>query len=130
MDSLSRLTRLTRERDLAVAEWHAAIRAAREAGFSNRAIADVAGVSHVRVQQIIKGDPAYDPAYVRAHLAVNKARGKPKECSVCETTDPERVYDWANLTGHYDDITDYGRMCRKCHRAYDRERKAQIVRGQ
>ena len=31
----------------------------------------------------------------------------------------DKNYDWANLTGHYDDPNDYKRMCRSCHWKYD-----------
>lgn len=111
-------------RTLAEAEWRDRIREAVAAGESLRAVAGAAGITHVRVLQIVRNDPPqHDAAYLRAHRAVDKARGKPKECSVCGATDPEKVYEWANLTGNYDDVSDYARMCRKCHRAYDRERR-------
>jgi hypothetical protein len=66
-----------------------------------------------------KGEAA---GYKAFHLRVSKARGSPRKCSVCDTTDPSRVYDWANLTGRYWDMWDYARMCRHCHRRYDRDR--------
>ena len=64
-----------------------------------------------------KGDQA---GYTALHLRVAEARGRPKECSVCGTTDPNRRYDWANLTRDYANIADYARMCRQCHLRYDR----------
>lgn len=33
-------------------------------------------------------------------------------------------YDWANLTGNYDDVMDYASMCRPCHRRYDDARRS------
>jgi len=42
---------------------------------------------------------------------------------VCGSTDPERAYDWANLTGDYDNPTDFKRMCRSCHWKYDQKGK-------
>lgn len=53
------------------------------------------------------------------HQRINRRFGRPKECWVCGTTDPNRTYDWANLSGNYEDITDYKRMCRSCHCKYD-----------
>ena len=47
-------------------------------------------------------------------------KGKPKKCEVCGTTDKKKNYDWANLTGKFNDPEDYKRMCRSCHRKYDK----------
>lgn len=62
--------------------------------------------------------------YQALHLRVAAARGAPKRCSACEATDPGR-YEWANLTGRYDDVTDYIRLCVLCHRRFDAARRAQ-----
>lgn len=48
---------------------------------------------------------------------VNK---KMSQCEICGTTDADKSYDWANLTGKYDDPSDYKRMCRSCHAKQDR----------
>lgn len=58
--------------------------------------------------------------YAALHKRVERARGLAKDGACrCGVT----AIDWANLTGRYDDINDYERMCRPCHRAYDgRER--------
>ena len=61
--------------------------------------------------------------YQAKHLRVQAARGTPAECERCGSTDPMRTYEWANLTGNYDDVTDYMRMCRSCHRLYDNKRR-------
>jgi hypothetical protein len=53
--------------------------------------------------------------YAGGHRRVQVARGKPKECSNCKTTDPNATYDWANLSGNYADPDDYTRLCRSCH---------------
>lgn len=45
-------------------------------------------------------------------------RGKPEQCERCGTTEAAH-YDYANLMGHYEDITDYAAMCRSCHWRYD-----------
>jgi transcriptional regulator with XRE-family HTH domain len=63
-----------------------------------------------------RGDSA---SYSTFHKRVRKARGTPSECSVCGTTDPSLDYDWASLSGHFEDLDDYARMCRPCHRRFD-----------
>ena len=45
------------------------------------------------------------------------------QCERCGTTDPTKRYEWANLTGHYEDVADYERMCKSCHERYDRARQ-------
>jgi len=64
-----------------------------------------------------------DAGYQALHLRVAQARGTPSQCARCGSTDPERVYEWANLTGRYEDVGDYERMCRSCHRQYDNGRR-------
>ena len=63
-----------------------------------------------------------DARYQALHVRVEKARGKPRRCSACDTTDAGR-YEWANLTGRYDDIADYVRLCIPCHRRLDAYRR-------
>lgn len=63
-----------------------------------------------------KGERA---GYQAFHLRVERRRGKPQLCDRCGTTDPSKTYDWANLTGRYDDVNDYARMCRSCHWRFD-----------
>ena len=53
--------------------------------------------------------------YAALHLRVQTIRGTDSKCDTCGTTDPERAYDWANLTGNYADPWDYDRLCRSCH---------------
>jgi hypothetical protein len=72
-----------------------------------------------------KGDNA---SYTGFHARVERTRGKPKKCEVCNIDDPNRTYDWANLTGNYPDINDYKRMCRQCHWVYDgRSNKKEVM---
>jgi predicted transcriptional regulator len=59
--------------------------------------------------------------YAAFHYRLTASKGKPKFCEVCKTSDPLRSYDWANLTGKYDDPSDYKRMCRSCHWKYDKK---------
>lgn len=42
-------------------------------------------------------------------------------CDVCGTEDKSKSYDWANLTGDYDNPQDFKRMCRSCHWKYDKK---------
>lgn len=65
-----------------------------------------------------------DNASVRNfHRRLHRRKGLPKHCEECGTSDPRYTYDWANLTGNYKDMDDYKRMCRKCHRQYDKQRR-------
>ena len=66
-----------------------------------------------------KGDEA---GYQALHLRVQAARGTPSLCSRCGTT--EGKFEWANLTGNYEDINDFARMCVTCHRRFDAQRRA------
>lgn len=123
-DILARVSRATAAKDRADLMWRAAIKQAVEDGESLRSVGRAANVTHVRVLQITRDDqPKPDPAYARAHNAVRKARGAASECSRCGTTDPDKIYEWANLTGNYADVMDYERMCRSCHRQYDKSRR-------
>lgn len=53
------------------------------------------------------------------HRVSNK-RGTPRKCEECGTTDKNRRYQWANMTGKYSDIYDYKRMCQSCHSKFDK----------
>jgi hypothetical protein len=61
--------------------------------------------------------------YAAFHLRVQVARGKPQLCARCDTTDRDTRYEWANLTGRYEDVDDYERMCVTCHRRFDAQRR-------
>lgn len=58
-------------------------------------------------------------SYTAFHSRMQALKGRPKKCEVCQTEDPSKHYDWANLTGKYDDPDDYKRMCRSCHWKHD-----------
>jgi hypothetical protein len=62
-----------------------------------------------------KGDKA---GYQALHTRVYQSRGRPFPCSVCGTM-TAKAYDWANLTGNYQDIQDFAAMCRSCHWKHD-----------
>ena len=57
------------------------------------------------------------------HRRLYRVFGQPSKCDVCGTTDPEKTYDWANLSGDYQNPSDYKRMCRSCHAKYDEKYK-------
>ena len=69
-----------------------------------------------------------DAKYSAFHLRVKAERGCARNygCTVCGRKDSDATYDWANLTGKYEDINDYASMCRKCHRQYDAKRREMI----
>ena len=72
-----------------------------------------------------------DASYFSLHNRVYRARGNADHCERCGATGSERKrYEWANLTGHYEDIWDYERMCPPCHAAYDAPLKARGTRVQ
>lgn len=70
-----------------------------------------------------KGNEA---TYKALHLRVATVRGKPQTCSACETTDGR--FEWANMTGRYDDPFDYVRLCCSCHRRIDAFRRREVGR--
>lgn len=65
-----------------------------------------------------KGDKA---SYEAFHYRMDALKGKPKKCEFCETVDPRKTYDWANMTGKYNDPEDYRRLCRTCHWKLDKK---------
>lgn len=62
------------------------------------------------------------------HYRVYFRRGKADCCEVCNKNDNSKKYDWANLTGKYDDINDYKKICISCHRKYDYKRRKNAIR--
>ena len=61
-----------------------------------------------------KGDKA---GYAALHRRLYN--NQPQKCEVCGTIDPDKRYEWANLTGDYTNPKDYSRMCGSCHKRYD-----------
>ena len=62
-----------------------------------------------------KGDSA---KYAALHLRVQSLRGTPSLCEHCGSTTAKR-FEWANLTGKYEDVADYVRLCVSCHHKMD-----------
>jgi hypothetical protein len=64
-----------------------------------------------------KGNEA---GYAAMHKRIEALNGRPRKCEHCGTTDLRKSYDWANLTGRYEDPQDYRRLCRSCHFKMDK----------
>lgn len=64
-----------------------------------------------------KGDGASKCAL---HRRLYSRYGKPKKCEVCGT-ESAKNYDYANLSGEYEALSDYIPMCRSCHWKFDRK---------
>lgn len=64
-----------------------------------------------------------DASLSKLHRRLDRRFGTPKHCGVCGSSDPQKTYDWANLTGNYADLKDYRRMCRSCHWKFDKKWK-------
>jgi hypothetical protein len=62
-----------------------------------------------------RGDQA---GYAAFHKRLYALHGKPNRCATCHTT-TAAAFDYANLTGRYEDLNDYAPMCRSCHWRYD-----------
>lgn len=58
--------------------------------------------------------------YAAFHKRIQKLKGLPQYCEICGTTEKNKTYDWANLSGKYNDPNDYKRMCRSCHWKHDK----------
>jgi len=59
--------------------------------------------------------------YDGVHDWVERHLGKPKKCAFCGTT-KEKVYQWSNKDHKYKRrLSDYQRLCVKCHHRYDYE---------
>ena len=62
-----------------------------------------------------KGEGA---GYAAMHRRVEKERGLPQECAMCDTLNGRM--EWANITGNYNNIYDYVSLCSSCHKRLDR----------
>lgn len=69
-----------------------------------------------------KGDKV---GYWGVHKWVQKELGNPMRCDKCERKDLSyRQYNWANISRKYKrDLSDWIRLCAKCHVHYDRNIK-------
>lgn len=71
-----------------------------------------------------KGDKV---GYLALHGWVRRHLGKPNRCDFCGLIDGnENKFEWANKSGEYlRDLSDWIRLCVKCHRLYDKQRRQQ-----
>ena len=65
-------------------------------------------------------------SYRNLHRWVERNLGKPKICENCKDNSlRHRQYHWANKSRNYKrNLTDWVRLCVKCHKAYDRNQLA------
>ena len=60
-------------------------------------------------------------SYSGLHKWVRRKLGTPRYCEHCKSRD-EKAYDWAHKTHIYKrNLNDWIRLCRKCHKKYDRD---------
>lgn len=65
-----------------------------------------------------KGD---EVGYSALHHWVESRLGKPNTCVHCYGSKDSKRFEWANVSGSYKrELTDWIRLCSKCHHAYDR----------
>ena len=73
---------------------------------------------------IYKGDKA---GYHAKHKWITKKLGSPKYCEHCKQTN-KKHYHWSNKSNKYLlDISDWQRLCVKCHSKYDKQFKKEII---
>lgn len=65
-----------------------------------------------------KGNKA---GYSAFHRRMEAIKGKPQKCELCGTEDKSKTYDWACMSGKYEDPSDYKRLCRSCHWKHDKK---------
>ena len=78
-----------------------------------------------KIRESLKGEKHFNwhgnnIKYRTLHAWVARWRGKPSICEMCGTTSDKR-FEWANKSGEYKrDLSDWLRLCNKCHKKYDR----------
>ena len=62
-------------------------------------------------------------SYRTLHFWVERHIGRPNKCSECGKVGYGHNMHWANKSGHYKrKLTDWVRLCVKCHKAHDRNK--------
>lgn len=97
-------------------------------GFCSRACAKIGDLNPTWKENSVykKESPSQ---IVTWHKAVYSNRGQPSHCEHCKTTE-DRMYHWANVSGNYEDILDYIRLCVPCHTRFDRSKDCQQKGGE
>lgn len=68
-----------------------------------------------------KGDKV---GYHGLHKWIAKWKGKPIGCEICKDYNKNKIYYWASKSRQYKrDLSDWLRLCGKCHFAYDKQNK-------
>ena len=66
--------------------------------------------------------------YLWVHRWVRKQLGTPSKCQKCKRTD-RKNYEWSNKSQKYlQDLSDWQRLCKQCHMAYDKKYKKKLAR--
>lgn len=66
-----------------------------------------------------KGDAV---GYQAVHSWIKREYGRPTKCEFCKTENALR-FEWSNISGEYKrDISDWQRLCTRCHANYDLEK--------
>lgn len=70
-------------------------------------------------------------SYRTLHKWVERYLGKPEQCSECLVNGlTGRQIHWSNISGKYKrDLSDWQRLCAKCHKAYDKKLKLARIGG-
>ena len=81
-----------------------------------------------KISEALKGEksPAWkgnNAGYKTIHKWVSKNLGKPDTCEHCGRSNLSGYFiDWANKSRKYKrDLTDWLRLCKPCHKVYDRQ---------
>ncbi len=70
-----------------------------------------------------------EASYAAKHYRIYKLLGMPRKCEICGIAEKNKRYEWANLTGKFDEPKDYKRMCKKCHHNYDLKSHKKDTKG-
>lgn len=85
-----------------------------------------------------------NPEYTALHHRVEIKYGKPNECEWCNNStnltnrnlvnkkkkksrQNLKKYDWCNISGEYLNVDDFIRLCKSCHRFFDKYRKWMVM---
>lgn len=81
-----------------------------------------------RISNQLSGEKSYQwkgglAGYSAKHKRIIKHFGRPSKCEFCGSS-AAKQFDWANVSGDYkDDISDWKRLCKKCHNGWDASRR-------
>lgn len=68
---------------------------------------------------LAKKNSGMNMSYAGVHAWIKRVAGQPSYCEICKSSTSTR-YEWSNKSGEYKrDLSDWQRVCRKCHIKYD-----------